>query len=82
MAVGDADTTGEITVGAATAMDTVTVCVPEDETMPMVAVQVVAEVNEDGSTETVKLEFDGPAVKLPVGVRVSQVTPVQVCSDT
>jgi hypothetical protein len=81
MVVGDADTTGEITAGAATTMVTVRVCVPEDETMPMVPVQVVAAVNEDGSTETVKFEFDGPTVELPVGVRVSQVTLVQVCSE-
>ena len=29
-----------------------------------------------------KLVFDGPAVKLPVGERVSQVVVVQLCSDT
>jgi hypothetical protein len=33
-------------------------------------------------TETVKFEFDVPAVKLPVGDMLSQVLPVQLCSET
>ena len=32
-------------------------------------------------TDTVKLAFAGPAVKLPVGERVSQVLVAQLCSD-
>jgi hypothetical protein len=81
MVVGDADTAGGINALVVTTRVTVSVCVPEDVTMPMVPVQVAAAVNEDGSTETVKVVFDGEAVKLPVGVRVSQVLLVQVCSD-
>lgn len=76
-----ADTTGATTVGVATAMVTASVCMPEDETMPMVPVQVAGAVNEDGSTETVKLLLDVPAVKLPVGVRFSQLLVVQLCSE-
>jgi hypothetical protein len=73
--------TGAVTVGMVTTMVTASVCVPVDETMAMVPVQLVAVANEDGSTETVKFEFDGPAVKLPVGVRVNQLLLVHVCSD-
>ena len=82
MAVGDADRAGESATEAVTTRVTDRVWVPEDETIEMVPVQVAAAVNEEGSTETVKLEFDGPAVKAPVGVRVSQVLVEQVCSDT
>jgi hypothetical protein len=36
----------------------------------------------DAFTETVKFEYDGLAVKLPVGDRLSQLLPVQDSSDT
>src|SRR5260370_7826 len=41
--------------------------------MEMVPAHVVPAANPDGLTETVKLVFDGPAVKLPVGDRGSEV---------
>jgi hypothetical protein len=80
--VGAADTAGGTDTGAVTAMVTPSICVPEDETITTVPVQLVALVNPDGSTETVKFMFDGPAVKLPVGERASQLLLVQVCTDT
>src|SRR5260370_15245794 len=49
--------------------------------MEIVPVHAVPAVNPDGLTETVKLVFDVPAVKLPVGERVSQLLVVQLCSD-
>ena len=50
--------------------------------MEMVPVHVVPPAIPDGLTETVKLAFNRPAVKLPVGERDNQMTVVQVCSDT
>ena len=54
---------------------------PEDETMPMVPVQVVGVVNEDGSTETVKFAFDGPASEAAGWCEGQPVDAVQVCSE-
>jgi hypothetical protein len=60
---------------------TLAVCVTEAAVMDIVPLHVVPAASPDGLMETVKLVFDGPAVKVPVGVRVSQVLLVQVCSD-
>ena len=54
----------------------------EDVTMPMVPVQVAGAVNEDGSTETVKLVFDVAGGEATGWREVQPVTVVQVCSDT
>src|SRR5438067_991792 len=59
-----------------------TVCVPNDETIVIVPLHVVPEASPAGFTETVKLVLVGLAVKLPVGERISQLLPVQLCSET
>ncbi len=68
-------------VGAVTFRVTVADWVPAAAVMEIVPVHAVPAVNPDGLTETVKLVFDVPAVKLPVGERVSQLLVVQLCSD-
>jgi hypothetical protein len=68
-------------VGAVTFRVTVADCVAVPAVMEIVPVHVVPAVSPDGLTEMVKLVFDVPAVKLPVGERVSQVMLVQLCSD-
>jgi hypothetical protein len=61
---------------------TVAVCVTEAAVMEMVPLHVVPEASPAGFTETVKLVLVGLAVKLPVGERISQLLPVQLCSET
>jgi hypothetical protein len=61
---------------------TVAVSVPAVVVMEIVPVHTVPPAIPEGFTETVKFAFDTPAVKIPDGERDSQVTVVQVCSDT
>ena len=67
--------------GAVTVRVTVTDCVLVPAVKEIVPVHVVFAVSPDGLTETVKLVFDVPATKLPVGESVSQLLVLQLCSD-
>ena len=68
--------------GAVTFRVTVADWVLVPTVMEIVPVHVVFAVSPDGLTETVKLVFDVPATKLPVGERVSQLLDLQLVSDT
>jgi hypothetical protein len=57
-------------------------CVPAATVIEIVPLHVVPAVRPAGFTATVNTELVGLAVKLPVGERVSQLLPVQLCSDT
>jgi hypothetical protein len=67
---------------ADTVIVTATVREPEAAFMEIVPRHVVPAAIPDGLTETVKTVPAVPAVKLPLGERVSQVLLPQLCSDT
>jgi hypothetical protein len=61
---------------------TLAVCVEEPAIMEIVPLHVVPAEIPVGFTDTVKFVLDVPAVKLPLGDRISHVLLVQLCSET